>query len=197
MSKWLAGLCGVVLLVTGGQGARAEQYADYLIPGFLSLDISGVAFEYGCCAHPAQAYNGSIQWEWKQTRFDLFGDWYLGGYWEANVGYWHGDEGPVTSLWDFGLSPVFRLQPKSPVGLGISPHVEIATGVHYLTESSLNDLEFGMHFQFGSWVGAGIRFGDKQQFDLTYRYRHLSNAGIDQPNNGIEFHQFRFGYWFD
>jgi hypothetical protein len=31
---------------------------------------------------------------------------------------------------------------------------------------------------------------------LSYRYQHLSNAGIKQPNQGINFHLLRFQYHF-
>ena len=30
-----------------------------------------------------------------------------------------------------------------------------------------------------------------------YRLQHLSNAGTSQPNDGINFNQIRFSYYFD
>jgi hypothetical protein len=198
MKNKLASLCCAALVgLAPAGGAQAQDTSPWWVPGYLSTDISGVAFEFGCCDDDAQSYRGIVHWEFKQTRFDLFGDWYLGGYWEANVGYWQGNKGPAKDLWEFGLTPVARLQPKKPVLGTISPHIEAGSGPHVLTETQLNGLKFGSHLQFGSFAGAGVRFGSRQQFDFTYRYQHLSNAGIAEPNNGIEFHQFRFSYWFD
>ncbi|MDP1996021.1 MAG: acyloxyacyl hydrolase, partial [Gallionella sp.] len=45
-------------------------------------------------------------------------------------------------------------------------------------------------------VGVGARFGDRRQFDLGYRFQHLSNGGIKKPNQGINFNQIRFAYHF-
>ena len=55
---------------------------------------------------------------------------------------------------------------------------------------------FGSSFQFGDHIGAGVRFGDKGRYDVGYRYQHLSNAGIKEPNQGINFHQLRLQYHF-
>jgi hypothetical protein len=37
-------------------------------------------------------------------------------------------------------------------------------------------------------------FGDKDQFDLGLRLQHLSNAGIEHPNPGVNFVIMRLGY---
>ena len=55
---------------------------------------------------------------------------------------------------------------------------------------------FGSSFQFGDHIGGGIRFGDKGQYDVGYKYQHLSNAGIKQPNQGINYHILRLQYRF-
>jgi hypothetical protein len=54
----------------------------------------------------------------------------------------------------------------------------------------------GSAFQFGDHLGAGLVFGGHGQFDLGYRFLHLSNADIKRPNNGINFQQVRFAYHF-
>jgi lipid A 3-O-deacylase len=67
------------------------------------------------------------------------------------------------------------------------------------TNSGLWELAFTPVFrvhQFGSHVGIGARFGNKDAFELSYRYQHISNASIKHPNNGINFNILRVGYWF-
>ena len=96
---------------------------------------------------------------------------------------------------DFGLTPVLRLQPNNPAGF--SPYAELGVGFHFLSSTSVSpQRQFGSSFQFGDHVGAGVRFGDKGQYDIGYRYQHLSNAGIKQPNQGINFQQLRLQYHF-
>jgi hypothetical protein len=39
--------------------------------------------------------------------------------------------------------------------------------------------------QFGSHIGAGLRLGEAGQTKLGVGFQHLSNAGLKQPNGGI------------
>jgi hypothetical protein len=43
----------------------------------------------------------------------------------------------------------------------------------------------------------GLGFGDKGRYELMYRYQHLSNADIEDPNQGINLHLVSFGYVFE
>lgn len=54
----------------------------------------------------------------------------------------------------------------------------------------------GIAFQFGDHLGVGMIFGDRGQFDLGYRFQHVSNADIKKPNSGINIQQIRFAYLF-
>ena len=42
-------------------------------------------------------------------------------------------------------------------------------------------------FQFGSHVGAGLRIGVRREATLGIALQHLSNAGMKQPNGGVNF----------
>lgn len=136
-----------------------------------------------------------VQWDWG-VRWLETGSWFLGGYWDLSAGYWHSnDAGGDHDIGDLGITPVFRFQ--SAAASGFSPYVEAAVGAHYLTDKTITQRRlFSTNFQFGDHVGAGFRFGDKAQYDLGYRLQHLSNASIDTPNPGINFHQIRFSYHF-
>jgi hypothetical protein len=122
------------------------------------------------------------------------GNWYLTGYWEASVGRWHSASAGGKAIWDLGLAPVFRFQPKAG---GVKPYVEGAIGFHLISDTHVNaGRDLGSAFQFGDHLGAGLVFGDQGRFDLGYRFEHLSNADIKSPNDGVNFQQIRFAYHF-
>ena len=148
--------------------------------------------------HRTTAYRvgGALVWDWG-VKWLPFHGWYLGGQWEANVGYWNGEGGKtgVDQLWDFGITPVFRIQTDDRIW-GVYPFLEGAVGAHLFTETEFGNQQFGIHYSFGDHLGAGIRFGDHGQYELNYRYQHLSNAGLGDPNNGINFNVLRLVYHF-
>ena len=131
------------------------------------------------------------KWNWEKRWFE-HESWHLGGYWEATLGYWRGSGAGARNLWDVGITPVFRLQPNDPRG-GL--YVEGAIGAHLLSATRINDHRvFGSSFNFGDHVGFGYTFGTRGQYDLGYRFQHLSNGGIKSPNDGINFHEVRLSY---
>ena len=132
-----------------------------------------------------------VQWDWG-VKWLEFASWHLDGYWDLQAGYWHSDK---SDIGDFSITPVFRFQ--SDASSGFSPYVELAVGAHFLTEKTITQNRiFSTNFQFGDHIGAGFRFGDHDEYDFGYRLQHLSNASIDTPNPGINFHQLRFAYHF-
>ena len=79
-----------------------------------------------------------------------------------------------------------------------SPYVEAAIGLHLIEPVRMDDTRaFTTAFQFGDHVGFGARFGERGQYDLGVRFQHLSNGGLKEPNNGINFAQVRFQYHLD
>ena len=160
--------------------------------------VDGFGLEYG------DEQNGgsvdllrvALQWQW-DDRWLARGNWYLGGYWDLTLAYWHNDDPERTSsgIWDIGLKPVFRWQQQRRSAL--SPYIEAGVGAHLLSETSVApDQRFSTNFQFGSHLGIGMRFGKDHAFDLSARINHLSNANIRKPNDGINFYEVRLGYWF-
>jgi len=135
-------------------------------------------------------------WDWDKQWF-TDGDWLVTGSWEASVGTWRGNStvGNNQTITDIGVTPVFRLQQKN-MG-SFAPYAEAAIGFHMIAPTFIYaNRQFGSSFQFGDHIGVGVRFGEYKQFDLAYRYQHLSNGGIKQPNQGINFNQVRFAYHF-
>lgn len=137
-----------------------------------------------------------VQWGWKKRWLEGDG-WHLGGYWDLQAGYWDNRSANKTSssVGELAFTPVFRVQQNQVSGF--SPYAEIGVGAHLISKTSVSpQRQFGTAFQFGSHIGLGARFGPKGAYEIGYRYQHLSNAGIKNPNNGINFQLLRFGYWF-
>ncbi|HQT27237.1 MAG TPA: acyloxyacyl hydrolase [Burkholderiales bacterium] len=157
--------------------------------------IDGVSVEAGNGMGTDMMRVGA-QWDWHKKWFDN-GTWHLGGYWDASVGEWrgHAQIGGNQKITDFGLTPVFRYE-RDRIG-GFAPYVEAAVGFHLISRTYINaDRKFSTAYQFGDHVGAGVRFGKNGRYDLEYRFQHLSNGGIKEPNQGINFNQIRFEYHF-
>ena len=91
-----------------------------------------------------------------------------------------------------GLTPTLTLStPKSPV------YAEFGIGAHYFDQKEINSRKsVGTHFEFGDFLGVGVRLGARDQFELGYRVIHFSNAGMSSNNPGLDFHQIRFGLTF-
>ncbi len=62
-----------------------------------------------------------------------------------------------------------------------------SVGPHYMT---LNTADQSQGFLFADTIGLGLNVSISRgsAIDINYRFRHLSNAGIREPNYGIEHH---------
>jgi len=104
----------------------------------------------------------------------------LTGYWDAGYTYWEAGDasGGAHSL---SFAPVFVYE----FGSGnVKPFVEAGIGVAVFSGTSAGDQEFGSAFNFEDRIGAGLKIGETQKVGI--RATHYSNAGIKQPNEGIE-----------
>ncbi len=155
----------------------------------------GLAFEAGYGYHVDMA-RVSVNREWTEKWFTDH-SWVLGGYWDASLGEWHAHNpaGGNHDVVDFGITPVWRVteRERSP----IAPYAELAVGAHYISEHAIyTGRNMSTHFQFGDHVGLGVSLGEQHAWDLGVRLQHLSNAGLKNPNPGINFYQVRAGYHF-
>lgn len=173
----------LVLLLIAGSGLTPASWA-----------ADGVAGAFGHGLDSTRIGRISLIHQWDRQWF-TDGNWYLTGYWETSVGRWRSDATGGNTIWDLGLTPVFRLQTRARSGW--RPYVEGAVGVHFISHTHVNaERDMGSAFQFGEHLGVGLVFGDKGRFDLGFRLQHLSNADLKSPNDGINFQQLRFAYLF-
>ena len=78
---------------------------------------------------------------------------------------------------------------------GFSPYIEAGTGGVYTTQ----DVEQqSTRWNFITQCGFGLHyfFREDRSLNIGYRFRHLSNAGIKDPNLGIDTHSFLVGFSF-
>ena len=176
---------------------RKTIFAAVLIVSAPAHALDGVSFEIGFGTDDTEIARGGLHWKW-QRRWFADRSWTLGGYWDLQLGRWSGPlrrGQPQQSVWDLGLTPVFRLERGERTR--VWPYFEAAIGFHFLSDVRISpDRRFSTRFQFGDHLAAGVRFGDEHQYDLSLRLQHLSNAGIASPNPGINFLQLRLARHF-
>ena len=118
------------------------------------------------------------------TQFDFGTTWWqsdvghLTGYWDAAYTYWDGDKSSSNHTVSF--SPVFVYE---FAGENVRPYVEAGVGVALFANTEVEGNKLGSAFQFEDRLGVGLRFADQE---IGLRAIHYSNAGISQPNDGVE-----------
>ena len=143
-------------------------------------------------------YRLGLQNKWERTWLND-GAWYVGGYWDVELAYMESDheKSKNDNLFDLGLTPVFRMQRDASLSSGVSPYAEAGIGPHLISETRLGNQQYSTALQFGSLIGFGLGFGDRGQYEISYRFQHLSNADIKTPNQGMNLHLLRLGYAFE
>ncbi len=81
-----------------------------------------------------------------------------------------------------GIAPFFRYL---PFDWNVNPFVEAGAGGNLTTDKIIGHQRVGGPFLFSLMTGAGIeKMIGKTPVSLSYRFRHLSNAGIYRHNQG-------------
>ena len=118
-------------------------------------------------------------------KFDWYQSWlqsYVGrltGYWDGAYTYWDGDKGSSNNSLSFSPVLVYEFS-----GETVKPYVELGVGVAVFSNTKYEEKNFGSAFNFEDRIGFGLRFNGGHEIGI--RATHYSNAGIKQPNDGIE-----------
>ena len=92
------------------------------------------------------------------------------------------------------MTPVLRFVKSAGY---IRPFIEAGVGVRLLSHTRITEnFSVGGVFQFADMVGVGAIFGAHQNYQAGFRFQHLSNGGIKEPNPGINFSQLYLQYNF-
>jgi hypothetical protein len=106
------------------------------------------------------------------------GAWWMPAQVQLGVGVWRvPDIRGTTRRFDLSVTPVWRTE--VPWG-----YAEAGIGLYLLSKTINNDdTRVPSSLEFGSHIGTGVRLG--KDFSVGVAVQHLSNAGIKQPNGGI------------
>lgn len=147
--------------------------------GLSSLAAQAVDFTaaVGRSGESTNVYRLGAQWNWDRSwmQSDVGR---LTGYWDAGYTYWDGDKS--ASNHSLSFTPVFVYE---FAGETVKPYLEAGIGVAFFDSTELEEHDLGSSFQFEDRLGAGLRFSGQE---VGIRAMHYSNAGIKQPNDGVE-----------
>ena len=155
--------------------------AVFLLVASPAQALDSISAEMGHGTHGVDDWRVGLQWRQQPKWLE---DTLMRLYWDASIGTWESDTG---TLQDGSLTPTFRY------GRERGAYFDMGIGFHVLSETRVSSqTEFSTKFQFGDHFGLGYRF---ERYDWSMRLQHLSNAGIKNPNPGINFLQGRVLYW--
>ncbi|MGH8780817.1 acyloxyacyl hydrolase [Paraburkholderia sp.] len=181
--------------VTRGLALKISLFAGMLaLSGVANADQFGVQLAGGVADHHVHKLDLGVVWD-PGLNWWYIGDWHFTVVGEGHVAWWHTDEGNVhENVGEIGFTPVLRFIKGSGA---IRPYFEAGAGVRLLTSPTISShYSLGSAFQFADMVGVGAQFGNRQQYQVGYRFQHVSNASIKEPNPGINFSQLYLQYNF-
>lgn len=128
-----------------------------------SAQAADVSAAVGATGQSGMTYRLGLSWDWDKSWWQSSTG-RLTGYWDAGYTYWEGgDEG---------------------AGKSIKPFIEAGIGVAAFSGTRVGDQNLGSSLNFEDRIGAGLKFANGQSVGV--RAIHYSNAGLKQPNDGIE-----------
>ncbi|MEX6501731.1 acyloxyacyl hydrolase [Pseudomonas zhanjiangensis] len=145
--------------------------------GAVAAQAADVTFAVGSTDESTMVYRLGIQSDFGRRWMDSSTG-HLGGYWDTGYTYWEGDK--TASNHSLSFSPVFVYEFG---GGNLRPYVEAGVGLAFFSSTELEGSKLGSSFQFEDRLGVGLRFADQE---IGLRAMHYSNAGLKEPNNGIE-----------
>jgi len=116
-------------------------------------------------------------------------------HWEYGVSYWESDNGSNKELEVFNISPIFTYD----LGLAdqaVLPYIYYSLGIAYVSDTSIANKKLGQHLQFDNHLGFGVRLGGEKRHDVALGARHVSNAGLDNDNDGFDVVSVSYTYRF-
>ncbi|HTX20810.1 MAG TPA: acyloxyacyl hydrolase [Candidatus Aquilonibacter sp.] len=166
-------LLAIISVVCRGE---AQDLQSAGVRGGISLNSHSYTFRQ------AEAFaEMNLPWRW-----DFHSDWYFQTRLDASAGWLGGKE---TDAFIGTIGPVLELgKEKFPLTLeaGFSPTV--------LSRHEFGIKDFGDWFQFTTHVG--LNWDVTKHLRVGYRYQHMSNAGLAEPNPGLNLHMISVSWRF-
>ncbi|WP_206954639.1 acyloxyacyl hydrolase [Trinickia acidisoli] len=154
----------------------------------------GVQVALGVAEHKVKKADLGFVWDPGLNGGEI-GGWHFSLTGEAHLSYWHTDEGTFhNDVYAFGVTPMVRFIKDAGA---IRPYLEAGAGFRLLSHPTITDnYTLSTAFQFTEVIGVGAQFGARQQYQAGFRFQHISNGGIKEPNPGINFSQLYVQYNF-
>ena len=103
----------------------------------------------------------------------------LTGYYEASLSYWERGNNNISGV---AFSPVFVYYFGSKSN-SIHPYIDAGIGGAIISDTKIGNRDLSSNLHFEDRIGFGLR---GRNYDVNFRYLHYSNAGLKQPNEGID-----------
>jgi lipid A 3-O-deacylase len=150
-----------------------------------------IAGAIGATSQGGMTYRLSLSENWRKEWFRTTTG-RLTGYWDAGYTYWAaGDKGSAGH--SVAFSPVFAYE-FSTKNENITPFIEAGIGVAVFSSTHVGEQDLGSSFNFEDRIGFGVKLPDHQRVGI--RATHYSNAGISEPNDGIESYALYYSHGF-
>lgn len=120
---------------------------------------------------------------------DVLYDFYFinGESWRFSLGTgvsWLWNDFDRNEVWIGSVLPSLRFY--FPESAFFKPYAFVTTGFSYLTEPKLGHQILGGYFAFNDFFGVGTYLGHDKRWSVEWCWRHISNAGFFEPNQGID-----------
>jgi hypothetical protein len=155
--------------------------------GDVSLESAGARYGFAADGRSqgfqqAEAFlNCNLPWHWT-----LGQNWPLQSRFDASAG-WLGRQPFNAAV--ISLGPALALRYKE-----LPASLEAGANVTGITRDEFGTKDLGSQFQFTSHIGLNWDFAE--HWRAGYRFQHMSNAGIHEPNPGLNLHVFALSYLF-
>jgi len=150
--------------------------------------INDLSFAYGDSADDINIYRVSLKKDLNKYFFKKRYK-YLPTYYESSLSYWNMKRN--SHLYNLSFTPMFRYTFAKQYDY--NPFIEAGIGLSYLSKNRLGTENFGTLFQFEDVIGIGLKI---QDFTVSYRFIHYSNAGITEHNSGANVNFISISYRF-
>ncbi|WIX03761.1 acyloxyacyl hydrolase [Pseudomonas sp. AR5] len=145
---------------------------------FAGAHAMGITGAVGATGESTMTYRLGLQHDFGKSWFQSSTG-RLTGYWDAAYTYWEGDE--TSANHSLSLAPVFVYEFN---GDSVRPYIEAGIGIAGFESTEIEDRDLGSSFQFEDRIGLGLRFAGGHEVGI--RALHYSNAGLKNPNDGVE-----------
>lgn len=176
-----------------------QEDNDFDVPLSLDFQQTGISFAYGkeLSDKPDRYLENyqlsfSVNWEKILIKHKYF---HLTGHTEFNIYRWYSTD--EVSLnpdgFIYSITPVFTYTFNDINILNHNPYLETGIGLAFMDSTQVENREKSTHFQFTDSIGLGFT---SKSYKIGYRFTHISNLDIENPNPSIDLHQILISYKF-